>query len=1204
MNTLRRAAPLIVMMVLAGCAGKEPDPEAARAVYNSYRDIPGVTREEIVAIETLRFRDKPFVYGTITSKESFLPEDGDIKGYTALFCDWLTELFAIPFEPRICDWDEMNAGLESLEIDFTDEIPHEPEYRKIYYMTDPIADRIMKRISIRGAGTNAAARENRAPRYGFLENSPAQDLVLSWLNGPFDILSAKNYVDAYEMLSAGDIDVFFENEAVEAVFEFYDDVVMTNFYPVIHVPVSLSTRNPELRPIISVVEKYIESGGTHYLTGLYNRGNAEYVRYRLLRSLTEEELEYLAARHGEDAKIATGTRYDNYPISFYNENEGEWQGIAVDVLNEIEALTGLQFRTANGETEEWFTIADMLEAGELSMVGYYGWSPDEEDRFIWAEDPYRRDYYALISKTAYPDINFIEVPYNRVGVISNSIYLDVLDTLFPNHPAKKEYATVSDELDALERGEVDLILSSADCLLMLTNYLEHPGYKINLLLDNRRETTFCFNKNEVLLRSIVSKAQRFVNTEKIIDNWSHRVFDYRSTIARLQVPYLIGLSAMLAAILVLLFVMQIRSRQEGKRLEAVVHERTAELEVQTDRANSASRAKSQFLASMSHEIRTPMNAIIGLSDLMRTDNLDELQIGYFTDIKKMAKSLLHIINDILDFSKIEAGKLELIPVHFNMPGLFDNICSMSQFTAMAKDLDFRHHFDSNIPEVLYGDEIRLRQVITNLVNNAIKYTHTGSVSLDLGREQRGDKDFLIVIVKDTGIGIKKEHFSKLFGVFQQLDSEKNRRIVGTGLGLSITKNLVEMMGGGISFESEYGKGSTFTVTLPLVPGDPEKIERKDATAQVIAVEDVNVLVIDDNSINLTVAKGFLATHNIIPDTAASGREALEMIDEKYYDLVFMDHMMPDMDGIETTKHIRNLEKPWFQKLPIVALSANAVTGAREAFIEAGMNDFISKPIDAKELNLMLLKWLPSGKITTRKSEVRESNTEFEDLFKELGKITDLDMEAGLSHMADNRTVYIQILRQFCKELDRYLDDINTFLAAENWKEYTIKIHAMKGVFANMGVSSLAKWAYDLEFASKNNDYEKCVKQTESLCASMFNFREKLLETSLMETTGAAKKHDATGSELLAILEALDAACKAGESGKADALAEELKAASFNGAADALSAEIYDLVASLDYDQVLEKSAGLRGVISGYRGMRKEEGGMRRVGCREIWFMNE
>jgi signal transduction histidine kinase/DNA-binding NarL/FixJ family response regulator/HPt (histidine-containing phosphotransfer) domain-containing protein len=600
-------------------------------------------------------------------------------------------------------------------------------------------------------------------------------------------------------------------------------------------------------------------------------------------------------------------------------------------------------------------------------------------------------------------------------------------------------------------------------------------------------------------------------------------------------------------------------------------------------AEDASEAKSQFLASMSHEIRTPMNAIIGMSDLMRTDNLDTVQQGYFMDIKKMSKALLQIINDILDFSKIEAGKLELIPIHFNLLGLYDNVCSMSKFTVMSKELEFRGEFDDSIPKVIYGDEVRIRQVITNLVNNAIKYTREGYVQFKVQRVTRNGAEWIAFIVKDTGIGIKQENFSKLFSTFQQFDSRKNRGVVGTGLGLSITKNLVNMMGGSVEFESEYGIGSVFTIYLPLVKGDPSKVEKTKALERVIALDTVQVLVVDDNSINLTVALGFLATHHIYPDTAQSGFEAIERVKAKHYDLVFMDHMMPGMDGTEATQCIRNSGNEWLKKMPIVALSANAVSGAREAFFESGMDDFLSKPIDATQLNLVLAKWLPPDKINMVAHSSPESQAPLDERFaaltNELNQLGIMDITVGLSHVGNDYTTYAQILRQFCVELDTYIQGIRLFTAEKNWKEYSIRLHAMKGVFANIGADVLSKWAYSLEDASKNGNYAKCIEETEAFCEDMLRFREKLRTTSLMDKAEAKEKQQVDEMVLREKLDALANACKYGESSIADALATELEGLSFNAEVDEHLIGICGLVASLDYDVVLEQLESLVHALS-------------------------
>lgn len=405
-------------------------------------------------------------------------------------------------------------------------------------------------------------------------------------------------------------------------------------------------------------------------------------------------------------------------------------------------------------------------------------------------------------------------------------------------------------------------------------------------------------------------------------------------------------------------------RMLADTLEEKIKERTRALQLMTDEAETARRkaedatlAKSQFLANMSHEIRTPMNAILGLSELLADSRLPQAQLEHVRNIRRSSGILLNIINDILDISKLEAGRLSLVNAHFNLMQTIDHVVSLFRVMTDGQGIDFAFSSNADLSICLYGDDIRLRQVLINILGNAVKFTERGRVEfkVDVSAEN------IVFTISDTGIGIRDEDIQYIFEPFAQSDCHKNRKVQGTGLGLPICKSLVELMGGSIQAESVYGGGSVFVISIPHVPGLEKLIEKDAPPTEPFFAPEAQVLVVDDIDVNLYVIEALLETYGIHTSMASSGEEAIKLVQEKDYDMVFMDHMMPDMDGIEATQAIRELGDE-YASLPIIALTANAASESRKLFSDAGMDDFISKPIEPHKLNALLERWIPEGKV--------------------------------------------------------------------------------------------------------------------------------------------------------------------------------------------------------------------------------------------------
>ncbi len=512
------------------------------------------------------------------------------------------------------------------------------------------------------------------------------------------------------------------------------------------------------------------------------------------------------------------------------------------------------------------------------------------------------------------------------------------------------------------------------------------------------------------------------------------------------------------------------------------------LVLQTEDAN---RAKTNFVSNMSHEIRTPMNSIVGITEILLRSRHSPKEQEYLLNIQSSGRVLLTIINDVLDCSKMEAGKMQLFDEPYDTCSLFHDLRISMENRIGHSGLELIYDIDQDIPCKLKGDMGRIRQVIINLVNNAIKYTEKGSVRFSVHvRQKNTDKVMLYYEVADTGIGIRKEDQKILFDAFQRVEMDRNRYVEGTGLGLTISQNLVNMMGGVIEVESEYGKGSRFFFTIEQTIIDPtpvsavnyngqkDNVTEKEAECLFIAPE-AHILLVDDNELNLVVAKELLKPLRMQIDTAENGLQAVKMVRGSQYDLVLMDHMMPVMDGIEAAKAIRALPEDKYQKLPIIALTANAMVDARKEFLNAGMNGFVAKPIDFARICNQLKLWLPKDLVRdVPKEEAKKlladdlSDREIQPEDPQMG----FSFEEGVKHCG-SKAALMKTIRIFYRTIDSKANKIEQCLKEGLISDYVIEVHALKSSALLIGAVPLSEAAKELEDYGKQGKTEVLEEKT-------------------------------------------------------------------------------------------------------------------------------
>ena len=537
-----------------------------------------------------------------------------------------------------------------------------------------------------------------------------------------------------------------------------------------------------------------------------------------------------------------------------------------------------------------------------------------------------------------------------------------------------------------------------------------------------------------------------------------------------------------------------------------------QLEKEKRRADSANAAKTNFLANMSHEIRTPITAVLGMNELILRESREKEIRQYARNVDGAAKSLLSIINDILDITKIEAGKLKVLIAEYNMASVLRDVVNMISFKASVKELEFNVQVDESIPSGLLGDDIRLRQILVNLLNNAVKYTPKGSVTLEVTRLLSEDeaKAGIRFSVRDTGIGIKEEDMAKLCAPFERIEEKRNRNIEGTGLGMSITKQLLGLLDSQLEVHSVYGEGSEFSFELfqeivddtPIGPMEEVSVETDAGYHQSFVAPNARILMVDDNDLNRRVFVGLLKATKMQIDEAASGKECLEKVQNTKYDIIFLDHMMPEMDGIETLHIMKTLGDFPSKNAPVVVLTANAIVGAKEKYLEEGFDAFLAKPIDYKKLEALTVELLDKSLIQVV-SAAEGTETEAADEAAsgrnkpdpaELPMVEGLDWKFACQHFNDTEAM-LDTVHFFADSLEFEADGLFALFAdittEEGRKAFCTKVHSMKNSAATIGIIPLAGMAKVLEDAARNGDMDALERVTPVFLNLWRSYKEKL-----------------------------------------------------------------------------------------------------------------